>query len=138
LTPSAVLAGGPIVRLALLLKTVITFTIYPRSTLSDCGLVAQTILLHMENDNEEKFEELTTTDVRDLQLSMRYFFINYSQEEIKRVMWEFYRAWVFNTAEIVEREEITDMLLFYEIILDFMKTVNDYCDYLDRTVLKRD
>lgn len=53
-------------------------------------------------------------------------------------MWELYRAWVFNTAEIVEREEITDMLLFYEIILDFMKTVNDYCDYLDRTVLKRE
>ena len=101
-------------------------------------MIAQTILLHMENNNDEKFEELTTTDIRDLQLSMRYFFINYSQEEIKRVMWELYRAWVFNTAEIVEREEITDMLLFYEIILDFMKTVNEYCDYLDRTVLKRD
>jgi hypothetical protein len=56
---------------------------------------------------------------------------------LKDIIWELYRAWVFNSAEIVEGEEIKDMLLFYETILEFMKDVNDYCQYLSRTVLKK-
>lgn len=59
----------------------------------------------MENDNDEKFEELTTTDVRNLQLSMRYFFIIFARRP-QNIIWELYKAWVYNSADIVEGEEI--------------------------------
>ncbi|QTE35811.1 hypothetical protein J3L18_22040 [Mucilaginibacter gossypii] len=92
----------------------------------------------MENNNQKDFKELASSEVRDLQLAMRHFFINYPQEKLKGVIWDLYRGWVFNSAEYVEREEIKDMLLFYEAILEFMNDVNNYCQYLDRTVLKSD
>ncbi len=92
----------------------------------------------MENNNQKDFKELSSSEVRDLQLAMRHFFINYPQENLKGVIWDLYRGWVFNSAEYVEREEIKDMLLFYEAILEFMNDVNNYCQYLDRTVLKSD
>lgn len=38
---------------------------------------------------------------------------------------------MFNSAEYVEREEIKDMLLFYEAVLEFMNDVYQYCQYLD-------
>jgi hypothetical protein len=91
----------------------------------------------MENINIE-FEELTLKQVRDLQIGMRHFFVNYPHEEVKRIIWELYRGWVFNSAEYVQQEQITDMLLFYEAILEFTDDVHSYCQYLDRTVLKSD
>lgn len=92
----------------------------------------------MESTNDKEFIELSPKQVRDLQLSMRHFFINYSQEEVKRIIWELYRGWVYNSAEYVSPEEITNMLLFYEAINEFINDVHNYCEYLNRTVLKGD
>jgi hypothetical protein len=92
----------------------------------------------MEINNDAVFEELSPNQVRDLQLAMRHFFVNYPHEEVKRIIWELYRGWVFNSAEYVQQEEITDMLLFYEAILEFTDDVHNYCQYLGRTVLKID
>jgi len=92
----------------------------------------------MEINNDAVFEELSPNQVRDLQLSMRHFFVNYPYQEVKRIIWELYRGWVFNSAEYVQQEEITDMLLFYEAILEFTDDVHSYCQYLDRNVLKSD
>jgi hypothetical protein len=91
----------------------------------------------MENTNEKDFTELSPNEVRDLQLGMRHFFINYPPEELKEVIWDLYRGWVYNSAEYVGKEEITNMLLFYEAIHPFMNDVYNYCQYLDRTVLKK-
>lgn len=90
----------------------------------------------MENNTDQEFKELSPNEIRDLQLAMRYFFINYPHENLKEVIWDLYRGWVFNSAEYVEREEIKNMLLFYEAMLSFMDDVYEYCQYLDRTVLK--
>ena len=92
----------------------------------------------MEINNDAVFEELSPNQVRDLQLGMRHFFVNYPLEEVKRIIWELYRGWVFNSAEYVQQEEITDMLLFYEAILEFADDVHSYCQYLGRSVLKSD
>jgi hypothetical protein len=92
----------------------------------------------MEINNDAVFEELSPNQVRDLQLGMRHFFVNYPHEEVKRIIWELYRGWVFNSAEYVQQEEITNMLLFYEAILEFTNDVHSYCQYLGRTVLKSD
>lgn len=91
----------------------------------------------MENTNEKDFIELSQAEVQDLQLGMRHFFINYPPEKLKEVIWDLYRGWVYNSAEYVGKEEITDMLLFYEAIHPFMIDVYNYCQYLDRTVLKK-
>jgi hypothetical protein len=92
----------------------------------------------MEINNDAVFEELSPNQVRDLRLGMRYFFVNYPHEEVKRIIWELYRGWVFNSADYVQQEEITDMLLFYEAYLEFANDVHNYCLYLNRTVLKSD
>jgi len=92
----------------------------------------------MEINNDAVFEELSPNQVRDLRLGMRHFFVNYPHEKVKRIIWELYRGWVFNSAEYVQQEEITDMLLFYEAILEFTNDVHSYCQYLGRTVLKSD
>ena len=92
----------------------------------------------MEINNDAVFEELSPIQVRDLQLGMRHFFVNYPHEEVRRIIWELYRGWVFNSAEYVQQEEITETLLFYEAILGFANDVHSYCQYLDRTVLKSD
>jgi hypothetical protein len=92
----------------------------------------------MEINDDAVFQELSPNQVRDLQLGMRHFFVNYPHEEVKRIIWELYRGWVFNSAEYVQQEEITDMLLFYEAILEFTGDVHSYCQYLGRTVLKSD
>jgi hypothetical protein len=73
--------------------------------------------------------------VRDLQLGMRHFFINYPHEELRQIVWELYRGWVYESAEWVSAEQITDMLLFYEAFHLFINDVNEYCQYLNRTVL---
>ena len=88
----------------------------------------------MEINNDAVFEELSLNQVRDLQLGMKHFFVNYPHEEVKRTIWELYRGWVFNSAEYVQQEEITEMLLFYEAILEFTNDVHSYCQYLGRTV----
>ena len=92
----------------------------------------------MEINNNAVFEELSSNQVRDLRLGMRHFFVNYPHEDVKRIVWELYRGWVFNSAEYVQQEEITDMLLFYEAILEFTNDVHSYCQFLGRTVLKSD
>jgi hypothetical protein len=92
----------------------------------------------IEINNDAVFEELSPNQVRDLQLGMRHFFVNYPHEEVKRIIWDLYRGWVFNSAEYVQQEEITDMLLFYEAILEFTNDVHSYCQFLGRTVLKSD
>ena len=92
----------------------------------------------MEINNDAVFEELSPNQVRDLQLGMRHFFVNNPYEEVKRIIWELYRGWVFNSAEYVQQEEITNMLLFYEAILEFTNDIHSYCQYLGRTVLKSD
>ena len=92
----------------------------------------------MENTDDKELIELSTIQVRDLQLAMRYFFINYPQEEVKRIIWELYRGWVYNSAEYVSPDEITDTLLFYEAIQEFTNDVHKYCQYLNQTVLKND
>jgi hypothetical protein len=55
----------------------------------------------MENTNDREFKELSPKEVRDLQLGMRHFFINYPHEELKKLIWELYRGWVYNSAEYV-------------------------------------
>jgi hypothetical protein len=90
----------------------------------------------MENTNDREFKELSPKEVRDLQLGMRHFFINYPHEELKKLIWELYRGWVYNSAEYVIGDEITNMLLFYEAIHEFTNDVHNYCQYLNRTVLK--
>jgi len=92
----------------------------------------------MEINNDAVFEGLSPNQIRDLQLGMRHFFVNYPHEDVKRIVWELYRGWVFNSAEYVQQEEITDMLLFYEAILEFTNDVHSYCQFLGRTVLKSD
>jgi hypothetical protein len=79
----------------------------------------------MEINNNAVFEELSSNQVRDLQLGMKHFFVNYPHEEVKRIIWELYRGWVFNSAEYVQQEEITDMLLFYEAILEFTRDTHN-------------
>jgi len=90
----------------------------------------------MGNTNDIEFKELSPEEVRDLQLGMRHFFVDYPPDELKKIIWELYRGWVYNSAAYVTGEGITDMLLFYEAIDEFMNGVHTYCRYLDRAVLK--
>lgn len=52
----------------------------------------------MENNTDQEFKELSPNEIRDLQLAMRYFFINYPHENLKEVIWDLYRGWVFNSS----------------------------------------
>jgi hypothetical protein len=92
----------------------------------------------MENTNDKEVIEQSSKQVRDLQLAMRHFFINYPHEEVKRIIWELYRGWLFNSAEYVSPEEIANTLLFYEAIQEFINDVHNYCQYLNHTGLKSD
>lgn len=89
----------------------------------------------MERSKDQEFNVLSRGEIRDLQLGMRHFFINYPHGHLKGVIWDLYRGWVFNSAEYIQREEIKDMLLFYEAILSFMDDAHKYCQHLDHTVL---
>jgi len=91
----------------------------------------------MENDIDATFKELSPSEVRDLQLGIRHFFTNYPHQGLKVKIWDLYRGWVFNSAEYVGCEEITNMLLFYEALLAFIDDAHQYRRYLDRTVLRR-
>jgi len=86
-------------------------------------------------ENEEN-ENLTPEAVRDLQLSIRYVFINYPVERLKAIHWELYRGWVYNSAVTVSAEEITDMLMYYEMFKDFIDDLFKYCQHLNKTALK--
>jgi hypothetical protein len=86
-------------------------------------------------ENEEN-ENLTADAVRELQLSIRYVFINYPVERLKVIHWELYRGWVYNSAVTVSAEEITDMLMYYEMFEDFIDDLFKYCQHLNKTALK--
>ena len=86
-------------------------------------------------ENKEN-EDLTPEAVRDLQLSIRYVFINYPVERLKAIHWELYRGWVYNSAVTVSAEEITDMLMYYEFFEDFIDDLFKYCQHLNKTALK--
>lgn len=84
----------------------------------------------------EANEDLTAEAVRDLQLSIRYVFINYPVERLKAIHWDLYRGWVYNSAVTVSAEEITDMLMYYEMFEDFIDDLFKYCQHLNMTALK--
>ncbi len=90
----------------------------------------------MENSNDKEFKELSPKEVRDLQWGMRYFFNNHPDEDLKSVLRDIYSGWIYNSADYVTSEQITQMLLFYERLLEFMDCAHNYCRYLDRTVFK--
>ncbi len=90
----------------------------------------------MDNSNGQEFKGVSQDEIRSLQLAMRDIFVNHPHEDVKRILWELYKGWVYNSADYVSSEEITSMLLFYERILEFMGDVHSYCQILNRTVLK--
>ncbi|KAA8485554.1 hypothetical protein BDE36_0422 [Arcticibacter tournemirensis] len=87
---------------------------------------------------KEEFKELSPKEIKDLQYGLRHLFVNYPYDELKKIIWELYRGWVYNSAESVTGEEITNMLLFYEGFNLFLDDLYEYCEYLNRTVLKKD
>ena len=89
----------------------------------------------MENHNNIELQGLPPEKVQELQLSIRYFFVEYPPEELKSLLWNMYTAWICNSAEHSVKKEIVDMLLFYEAMLKFTAEVNDYCGHLEKTSL---
>lgn len=55
----------------------------------------------MEN---QEFKELSATEVKDLQYGLRHLLLNYPHDELKKIIWELYRGWVYNSAESVTGE----------------------------------
>jgi len=68
--------------------------------------------------------------------NFRYVFINYPVERLKAIHWELYRGWVYNSAVTLSSEEITDMLMYYEMIEEFIDDLYKYCQHLNKTALK--
>lgn len=87
------------------------------------------------NNDEQEITSLTLEDVQRLQLSMRHFFVDYPPVEMKKVIWELYKGWVYQSAEGVSGDGITEMMLFYEAVNVQLDDVYLYCRYLESTSL---
>jgi len=85
----------------------------------------------MESENIE-FKELSSGEVKEMLLSIRYIFINYPPEKLKETIWQLYRGWVYNSAEWVQQDDIKDMLLFYDFITHLIDDLFEYSQYLNR------
>lgn len=91
----------------------------------------------MENGNEKACtSKLSEKEVQNLQLSMRHFFVNHPHAEVKIAFWELYKGWVYHSADYAGKEEITDMLIFYEAMGRFVAEVYTYCQHLEQTSLQ--
>lgn len=85
----------------------------------------------MERD-DLKYKELTPDEVKEVLLGIRYIFINYPPEKFKEIIWDLYRGWVYNSAEWVQQNDITNMLLFYDFITHLIDELFEYSQYLNR------
>ncbi len=85
----------------------------------------------MGSDNLE-FKELSPDEVRTMLLGIRHIFLNYTPEKFKEIIWQLYRGWVYDSAEWVMQDDITDILVFYEFIQLTINELFEYSQYLNR------
>jgi hypothetical protein len=67
--------------------------------------------------------ELSPDEKKQLQIDIKYFFVNYPPKELRGIIWELYKGWAINSAEGASKEDITDMILFYDACRTFMEDV---------------
>lgn len=71
----------------------------------------------------------TLTDINEeIMLETRHFLLNTPLEDSKKFLWEFYSAWVYNTSQIAEPNEHSDMLLFYERLRDLFDNLSAFLE----------
>ncbi|MXV14336.1 hypothetical protein [Hufsiella ginkgonis] len=63
---------------------------------------------------------LTQEQFKSVQADVEYFFVNYPPKELRKLLWQLYSGWVYNSADHVTKEDIHNMLFFYEQIGDFL------------------
>lgn len=58
---------------------------------------------------------LSPDDSKSLMI-VKAFFLEYPPDKLQNIFWELYKGWVYHSAQNIDGEEITDMILFYEEI----------------------
>ncbi|WP_316753931.1 hypothetical protein [Pedobacter gandavensis] len=77
--------------------------------------------------------EISDDDLNNPVPSMAYFFVNHPLHESRTKLWKLYEGWIHFAAESPDGEELTDMLFFYNQLIELMNlcyvfTQNTYED----------
>lgn len=72
--------------------------------------------MNIQNIPDELLEELC--------LEVRFFFLNQSYKQCKKVLWEFYTASVYQAGDSGAGQQHADRLYMYERLKEFLQTLN--------------
>ncbi|MEH3115202.1 hypothetical protein [Pedobacter terrae] len=64
--------------------------------------------------------DISDGDIDNAVSSITYFFVNHPIHESRAKFWELYAGWIHLAAESPEGEELTDMLLFYNQLVELL------------------
>jgi hypothetical protein len=77
--------------------------------------------------------EISDDDLNNPVPSIGYFFVNHPLHESRTKLWKLYEGWIHFAAESPDGDELTDMLFFYNQLIELMNlcyvfTQNTYED----------
>ncbi len=64
--------------------------------------------------------DIQDSDIEDPISGISYFFVNYPLHESRAKLWELYKGWIHLAAESPDGEELTDMLFFYDRLVEML------------------
>ncbi|GGH77954.1 hypothetical protein HNQ91_003990 [Filimonas zeae] len=72
--------------------------------------------MNIQNIPDELLEELC--------LEVRFFFLNYPYKQCRKLLWQFYTASVYHSADSSSGQENSNRLFMYERIEEFLRLLN--------------
>ncbi len=57
-------------------------------------------------------------------INTKGIFENYSEEEMRALLWDMYKGWFLHNATEVDSDRMIDMLLFYDELKDLIAQIN--------------
>lgn len=64
--------------------------------------------------------DISERDIENPVSGISYFFVNHPLHESRAKLWELYQGWIHLAAESPDGEELTDMLFFYNSLIEMM------------------
>ena len=77
------------------------------------------------------------TDISDADLdnpvpSITYFFTNHPIHESRAKLWELYSGWILFAAESPDGKQLTDMLFFYNQLVELLNLSYVHCQKIEK------
>jgi hypothetical protein len=77
--------------------------------------------------------EISEADFDNPVPSITYFFKNHPIHESRAKLWELYSGWIHFTAESPEGKQLTDMLFFYNQLVELLNLCYVHCQKIEKS-----